>query len=91
MLDITACLGRTRWTAKDQTKARRATKYIGRGSALSSTNAYARAIGPALANCGHYTTSDVVWISSEGESDSNYRSCDFMVLRCGGRRAGLRR
>jgi hypothetical protein len=66
MLDITACLGRTRWTGKDQTKARRATKYIGRGSPLSSTNAYARAIGPALANCGHYTASDVVWISSEG-------------------------
>lgn len=67
MLDITvACLGRTCWTSKDQTKARRASKYIGRGSALSSTNAYARAIGPALANCGHYTADDVVWISAEG-------------------------
>lgn len=65
-LDISACLGRTRYTAKDADKAARATKYIGRGSARSSTEAYRRAIGPEYANTGRYTRDDVVWISVEG-------------------------
>ena len=53
------------YTAKDQRKANLATKFIGRGSAASSTNAYAKAFG-AAANCGTYAASDVVFISAEG-------------------------
>lgn len=65
-LDITSCLGRTRYTAKDAEKAACATKYIGRGSARSSTEAYRRAIGPEYANTGRYVGNDIVWISVEG-------------------------
>lgn len=65
-LDISACLGRTRYTAKDADKAACATKYIGRGSARSSTEAYRSAIGPEYANTGHYSRDDIVWISVEG-------------------------
>ena len=53
------------YTAKDQRKADRATKFIGRGSARSSTNSYARDFG-ALANSGKYSASDTVFISAEG-------------------------
>ena len=65
-LDISSCLGRNRFTAKDAEKAACATKYIGRGSARSSTEAYRRAIGPEYANTGKYTRDDIVWISVEG-------------------------
>lgn len=65
-LDITACLGRTRYAAKDAEKASRANKYIGRGSDRSSTDAYRRAIGPDFANTGQYQPGDIVWISVEG-------------------------
>lgn len=50
---------------KDLQKAVGATKFIGRGSALSSTNRYRLAAGD-LANCGQYQQSDVVFISAEG-------------------------
>ena len=53
------------YTAKDQRKANAANKFIGRGSARSSTNAYAQAYG-RNANCGEYTRDDVVFISAEG-------------------------
>lgn len=53
------------YTAKDQLKANLATKFIGRGSPASSTASYARDFG-ALANCGEYSASDVVFISAEG-------------------------
>lgn len=53
------------YTAKDQRKSDRATKFIGRGSDRSSTATYARAWG-ALANCGHYLSSDRVFVSVEG-------------------------
>lgn len=66
MLDISACTGRTRYTAKDEAKSRLANKYIGRGSMASSTNAYAAAIGPSHANTGNYTGEDIVSISAEG-------------------------
>lgn len=56
---------RNSFTAKDQRKADVATKFIGRGSASSSTEAYRRAFG-ALANCGAYEARDVVFISAEG-------------------------
>lgn len=66
MLDISACLNRSRYAAKDAAKAAISTKYIGRGSDRSSTNAYRLAIGKDRANTGSYSSGDVVWISAEG-------------------------
>lgn len=71
------------YTAKDQRKADVANKFIGRGSARSSTSAYAAAYG-SNANCGVYTSSDVVFISAEGnrrgridpDFDEIKRACD---------------
>ena len=53
------------YSAKDQRKSDRATKFIGRGSSRSSSAAYAKAWG-ALANCDNYTASDRVFVSVEG-------------------------
>lgn len=53
------------YTVKDQRKAVKANKFIGRGSARSSTAAYAKAYGD-LANCSQYSSDDVVFISAEG-------------------------
>ena len=53
------------YTAKDQLKAKFASKFIGRGSTRSSTNSYAKDFG-ALANGGNYNSSDIVFISAEG-------------------------
>lgn len=50
---------------KDQSKANIATKFIGRGSANSSTNQYRIDFGN-LANTSNYTNSDIVFISAEG-------------------------
>lgn len=55
------------YTAKDQAKWDRANKFIGRGSPTSSTQRYASAIGPKLANTGTYASSDVVFVSAEGD------------------------
>lgn len=71
------------YTAKDQRKADVANKFIGRGSPRSSTNAYAAAYGDN-ANCGSYTSTDVVFISAEGnragrvdpDFDEIKRACD---------------
>lgn len=71
------------YTAKDQRKANAANKFIGRGSPRSSTNAYAAAYGDN-ANCGSYTSTDVVFISAEGnragrvdpDFDEIKRACD---------------
>ena len=57
--------GKTPFTPKDQAKADRATKFIGRGSERSSTAQYAKDFG-ALANTGSYTASDTVFVSAEG-------------------------
>lgn len=54
------------FTAKDQAKSDKATKFIGRGSAKSSTAAYAKAWGDR-ANSGKYTAEDVVFVSAEGD------------------------
>ena len=51
---------------KDQAKADKATKFIGRGSKNSSTTRYGKAFG-ALANTGKYSAEDVVFISAEGK------------------------
>lgn len=53
------------YARKDVLKARGATKFIGRGSAASSTHRYAQAAGD-LANCGQYVASDIVFVSAEG-------------------------
>lgn len=53
------------YVAKDQAKSDKATKFIGRGSARSSTAAYAAAWGNR-ANTGTYTADDVVFVSAEG-------------------------
>lgn len=53
------------YTAKDQLKADKANKFIGKGSEKSSTAAYAVAYGDQ-ANTGQYTSEDVVFISAEG-------------------------
>ena len=53
------------FTPKDQRKADICNKFIGRGSARSSTHQYALAYG-AMANCGQYTIDDVVFVSAEG-------------------------
>lgn len=53
------------YAQKDLAKARTATKFIGRGSAASSTNKYRLAAGD-LANCGAYAFNDVVFVSAEG-------------------------
>jgi len=53
------------YTAKDQLKADQANKFIGRGSARSSTNQYEIDYGD-LANTGNYTSADKVFISAEG-------------------------
>ena len=54
-----------RYTAKDQLKADKANKFIGRGSSRSSTNSYKNDYGEN-ANCGVYTSDDVVFVSAEG-------------------------
>ena len=50
---------------KDQMKADIANKFIGRGSAASSTNQYAKDFKDK-ANTGDYLSSDIVFISAEG-------------------------
>jgi hypothetical protein len=50
---------------KDLEKAGKSNKYIGQGSANSSTNKYRLAAGN-LANTGHYVAQDIVFISAEG-------------------------
>ena len=56
---------RTAYTTEDQLKADRANKFIGRGSARSSTNQYRKDYGD-MANTGYYEPTDVVFISAEG-------------------------
>lgn len=51
---------------KDQAKSDKATCFIGVGSPASSTNRYRIAWG-ALANKGNYTSSDIVFVSAEGQ------------------------
>ena len=57
--------GRSPYLAKDQRKADQANRFIGRGSSLSSTAQYESDFG-ALANTGTYNSSDVVFVSAEG-------------------------
>lgn len=52
-------------SSKDQAKANISNKFIGRGVLHSSTHQYAKDFGE-LANCGQYTATDMVFISSNG-------------------------
>ena len=57
---------KTHHAFKDQKKADQANKFIGRGSANSSTNQYRKDYGN-MANCGVYDEDeDIVFISAEG-------------------------
>jgi hypothetical protein len=58
-------MGQTKYYPKDQAKADKANKFIGRGSNKSSTAQYAEDFGD-LANTGQYSASDVVFASAEG-------------------------
>jgi hypothetical protein len=53
------------YARKDLRKAQGASKFIGRGSPASSTNRYRLAAG-SMANAGHYTDADTVFVSAEG-------------------------
>ncbi|GGD81842.1 hypothetical protein [Croceicoccus mobilis] len=78
MIDLSNSTRKTRFFHKDQAKAARSTKFIGRGSASSSTRAYAIAAGDR-ANSGRYDASDVVMISAEGMR-SNRQAPDFVEI-----------
>lgn len=56
------------FVGKDQKKADRATKFIGRGSPRSSTAQYAKDFGDR-ANTGSYTAADSVFVSAEGNRE----------------------
>lgn len=70
--------GSSPYLAKDQAKADRANKFIGRGSERSSTAAYARSFGED-ANSGVYTSTDKVFVSAEG-ARTGRSSPDFREL-----------
>lgn len=53
------------WT-KDQGKASRANKFIGRGAVGSSTAIYAAGLPREVVNCGEYVPTDVVFVSVNG-------------------------
>lgn len=56
------------YATKDQLKSDKANKFIGRGSFNSSTEGYRRAWAEIeRANVGEYTSSDVVFVSAEGQ------------------------
>lgn len=79
MLDLSSSRKKTAWFAKDQAKARLATKFIGRGSLASSTNAYREAVAQ-YANTGNYGARDIVFISAEGERRDRIHP-DFAEIR----------
>jgi len=79
MLDLTTSARKTRYFEKDNAKAARASKFIGRGSLNSSTRAYAKACG-ARANCGVYSCSDTVMISAEGARRGRFNP-DFAEIQ----------
>lgn len=79
MIDLHRSSRKTGHFTKDLRKAEVATKFIGRGSAASSTHAYALAAGDR-ANCGEYTERDIVMISAEGNR-RNRVDPDFEEIR----------
>jgi len=64
---------RNEYTGKDQHKANRATHFIGRGHAKSSTAAYARDAKSqgVPVNAGKYGPEDYVFVSSNGSSSAS--------------------
>lgn len=51
---------------KDQRKAERANKFIGRGATGSSTAIYAAGLPREVVNCSEYVATDVVFVSVNG-------------------------
>lgn len=51
---------------KDQSKARQANKFIGRGAPGSSTAVYAAGLPREVVNCGQYVPTDIVFVSVNG-------------------------
>jgi hypothetical protein len=78
-LDLSGSTKKGNYFGKDNEKASRANKFIGRGSDQSSTNAYAVAAGNK-ANTGDYDSSDVVFVSAEG-ARANRIAPDFDELK----------
>lgn len=73
---------RSFYATKDQRKADKANKFIGRGSKASSTNAYREAFEQVnAANCGVYGPTDVVFISVEGNRRGRLRFDKDEVLK----------
>lgn len=64
---------------KDLNKAKKANKFIGQGSSLSSTNKYMIAADD-LANTGDYSSSDIVFVSAEGMRKGR-KAVDFAELK----------
>jgi len=58
-----------KYLAKDQVKANKANKFIGRGSEASSTNQYVKDFKDQ-ANTGNYVASDIVFVSAEGAREN---------------------
>lgn len=67
---------------KDLAKSKKANKFIGQGSAASSTNKYRVAAGD-LANCGSYIPTDIVFVSVEGARmgriDPDFEELDLAI------------
>ena len=67
------------YTAKDQVKSDKASKFIGRGSNRSSTEQYRLAWGDQ-ANSGTYANNDIVFISAEGNRAGSLKP-DFREIK----------
>gem|GEM_PF-1555882 len=67
------------YTAKDQVKSDKASKFIGRGSNRSSTEQYRLAWGDQ-ANSGTYASNDIVFISAEGNRAGSLKP-DFREIK----------
>ena len=67
------------YTAKDQVKSDKASKFIGSGSSRSSTEQYRQAWGDR-ANSGAYESNDIVFISAEGSRAGSLKP-DFAEIK----------
>lgn len=65
---------------KDSAKALQANQYIGRGSAMSSTQWHADTLPASVVNTGTYTPDSIVLISSEGKRTGRV-SPDFDLIQ----------
>lgn len=79
----------TKYGQKDKVKASICTKYIGRGSELSSTHFYAMNLPKDIVNCGVYTNLDTVYISVEGDRSNRLSFDEDEVMKAIQARAKL--